>query len=278
MSVRHRMPYFRALALVFSLMSATANSQEVRTGYSMPSSFPYYSAPPVQFRDSQIVTITFKTTPEVVRWLVPEPLLPNPDNVMFIYIGSLNIDTPSAGRFNYIEAGIGVPVVFSKTKGQGQYAVCLYLNKAAPIVGGREVWGWPKKDAEMTFTDAEGAISARVERLGTILLNVNGKRRQKIDPSLNQPQMPWFLQKIIPAAQKNAPPDVWQLVSVNVNNVTKELWDCTATLEMQSGPQDPVGRIKILEIVNAQFSVSDFVLDYGRILYDYLGKRGLPLK
>jgi acetoacetate decarboxylase len=240
----------------------------------MPSLFPLYSAPPVQFRDNRIITIRFKTTPEVVRELVPEPLLPNPDNLMFIYFGSLNMEIPSIGRFNFLEAGIGVPVVFSKTKAAGNYAVCLYLNRALPIVLGREIWGWPKKDGEIAFIEKDGDICGRVERFGTVLLSVTGKLGSKVEPIPKQPQLPWFVQKIIPSARKNAPPDVWQLVSsANIDTVINKLWNCTAKLEFGSGPQDPLGNIKILEIVSAQFRVSDFAMDYGEVLHDYLVKK-----
>jgi len=271
-----------ALALLFSVMSSLAQAQdkpagaaqEIRRGYSMPSLFPLYSAPPFQFRDNRIIVIIFKSTSEVVRQLVPEPLLPNPANLVFVYIGSLNFENPPFGRFNYLEAGICVPVVFAKTKTLGNYAVCLYLNKSLAIVPGREIWGWPKKDAEITFIEKDGEISGRVERFGTVLLSVSGKRQKKLEPGPNQPQNPWFLQKIVPSARKNTPPDVWQLVSsVNVDNQTKELWDCTAKLEFATGPQDPLGNIKILEIVSAQFSVGDFAMDYGEVVHDYLMRK-----
>jgi acetoacetate decarboxylase len=60
---------------------------------------------------------------------------------------------------------------------------------------------------------------------------------------------------------------------LNVNTATKELWDCAAKLEFGTGPQDPLGKIKVLEIVSAQFSVGDFVMDYGEIIHDYLAKK-----
>jgi acetoacetate decarboxylase len=35
---------------------------------------------------------------------------------------------------------------------------------------------------------------------------------------------------------------------------------------------DPLGKIEIVEIVGAQFSVSDFVMNYGNVLHDYLAE------
>lgn len=281
MSLKCGMSSYCVWALLFLAMGPLAPAQEkppgtvpvTPRGYSMPSPFPLYSSPPIRFRDNRILTVVFQTTPEVLRELVPEPLLPDPASLMFIYIGSLNIEDPSGGTFSYLEAGIGVPVIFPGTKARGNYAVCLYLNKAMPIAGGREIWGWPKKDAEITFTEKGGEINGRVKRAGTVLLSVSGKFLKKVEPVPSQPQMPWFLQKIIPSPRKNAPPDVWQLVSsTNSDTVTNDLWNCTAQLELGTGPQDPLGNIKILGIVGAQFSDGDFAMDYGQVLHDYLVK------
>jgi len=214
----------------------------------------------------------FRSSPEVLQELVPKPLLPNPNNLIFIYIGRLNIESPDAGRYDYLEAGICIPVVFSKA--QGNYPVCLYLNKALPIVGGREIWGWPKKDAEITFSEKDGEISGRVERFGAVLLSLTGRLEKQVDPIPSQPELPWYLLKIIPSVKKDAPPDVCQLVSTrNIGVRTKELWNCTATLKLGTSPLDALGKIKVAEIVSAQFSVGDFAMDYGEVLHDYNVKK-----
>lgn len=269
MLFKHRAFHFVALALFFFMYSLPGESQEAQKPYCMPVLSPLYSPPPVQFRDNRIIVVVFKTNPEVLQALVPNPLLPNPLNLMFIYIGNLNIETSGIGKYDYLEAGIGVPAIFSKTP--GNYAVCLYLNKALPIVGGREVWGWPKKDAEITFTEKEGEIRGRVERFGTTLVSLSAKLGNRVEPIPSQQELPWFLLKIIPSVRKNAPPDVWQLISsLNIDNRVKELWNCTAEIEFGTGPVDALGNIKVLEVVSARFSVGDFAMDYGEVLHDYL--------
>ncbi len=282
MPLKRGMSCLSVLTLIFSVMGAPARArekppgaaQEMPKGYSMPSSFPLYSSPPFRFRDNRILIVVFKTTPEVLRELAPEPLLPNPASFMFIYIGSLNIEDPSGGLFNYLEAGLCIPVVNPATKVLGNYAVCLYLNRATAIAGGREIWGWPKKDAELALIEKDGEITGRVERFGTVLISLSGRLEKKVEPVAVRPEMPWFLQKIIPSPRKGAPPDVWQLVSsTNTDAVTSELWNCTAKLDLKSGPQDPLGNIKILGIMSAQFSVGGFTMDYGQVIHDYLVKK-----
>lgn len=262
--------FFIILLIIFVFFSPS-EAQEIKKAYTMPDTAPLYSPPPVQFRDNKIISILFKTTSEILHKLVPEPLVPNPGNLMFIYVGELNIQDPSGGIYSYLEAGIGVPVAFSKTS--GNYAVYLYLDKALPIVGGREIWGWPKKDAQISFKVEDGKISAKIVRFGASLISVTSTLLNKIDPIPSQPELPWFNLKIIPSVEKNSPPDVMQLTSArNSESKTKELYNCKASLEFGSSPMDPLGTIEIVEILGAQYKVTDFVMNYGEVLHDYLAE------
>jgi acetoacetate decarboxylase len=257
---------FLAFLLLASVLPGFA--QEAGKDFCMPGFSPLYGPPPVRFQGNRIFSVIFKTSPEVLQRLLPKPLLPNPFNLMFVYIGRLHIQGASGG-YDYLEAGIGIPAVFGGMP--GNYAVCLYLDKVMPIVGGREVWGWPKKEAEIAFVEKDGEISGRVERFGTVVLGLSGKLEKKAGPGPAQPELPWFLQKIIPSVKKGAPPDVWQLTSTrNADVVTRELWNCTATVKLGTGPWDLLGDIPVTEIAGAFFSVGDFTMDYGDVLHDYL--------
>lgn len=259
------------LLLVFFVLFSPSEAQEIKKAYTMPSAAPLYSPPPVQFRDNKIISVLFKTTPEVLNELVPEPLVPNPGNLMFIYVGELNIENPIAGKYSYLEAGIGVPVTFSKKS--GNFAIYLYLDKALPIVGGREIWGWPKKDAQISFEVKDGEINAKLERFGATIITLTSSVVQKIDPKFSRPELPWFNLKIIPSVKKDSPPDVMQLTSaMNTDSKTKELYNYKASVKFGSSPMDPLEDIEIVQILGAQYSVSDFVMNYGEVLHDYLAE------
>jgi len=118
----------------------------MKFGYSMPSASPLYPEPPFHYENNQVISIIFRTAPEMLQELVPAPLRSNPDNLAFIYVGIFNV--PQKGI--YKEAGIGIPAFFGETF--GSYLIYLYLDPALAIMPGREIWGWPKKDAEITFT------------------------------------------------------------------------------------------------------------------------------
>lgn len=261
------LPFLLMLALLAP--SLGGSGQPAQDEFAMPGFSPYYQSPPVQFRGNRIVSVIFKTRPEVLRRFVPAPLLPNPFDLMFAYVGRFAVEGPDGTVFTYHEAGIGVPALYGMAP--GNYAVCLYLDQAMPIAGGREIWGWPKKDAGIAFAEKEGEVHGRVERAGAVLLELGLKLDKKLDPTSAQPELPWYLLKIIPSARKDASPDVRQLVScLNSDVKTRELWSGAATVKLGGGPPDDLGDIPVLGIVGAQFSVGDFVMGYGGVLHDYL--------
>jgi acetoacetate decarboxylase len=258
--------------IFFISLEALGGEQETNLVYSMPRISPLYPPPPLQFRDNRILTIIFRSTPRTLEKLVPKPLVPNPLNLMFIYIAQLNIQVSETERYPYLEAGIGVPASFSQTL--GNYAVYLYLDKTLPIVGGREIWGWPKKDASISFVEKDGKISANLERLGFPLISVNASLEKKIEPFPESPRMPWYNLKIIPSVERAAPPEVLQLTStVNSDTKIKEHYICKAGLEFKASPWDPLADIDVLEITDVTFQVSDFVMNFGKVIYDYLDEK-----
>jgi acetoacetate decarboxylase len=48
------------------------------------------------------------------------------------------------------------------------------------------------------------------------------------------------------------------------------------SLTINSTPMDPLGDIPVLGVVTSRFTVGDMVLDYGEVLYDYLGDHAAP--
>jgi acetoacetate decarboxylase len=236
--------------------------------FSMPRGAPLYTAPPYHTQGNRSISILFQTTPETLQELVPAPLVSNPNSVLFVYFAQFNVVAPQ--MFNYLEAGIGVPVTFRDAP--GQYAVYLYLDHAGAIVVGREIYGWPKKDAKISFTENNEVISAQVEREGVRLIDATVRRSERIDPLPKQPNLPWFNLKLIPSVKKNAPPDVMQLTSMQIETNLKEVQTGSATLKFGSSVLDPLGNIPVVRILEGRYTVDDGILGYGDVIYDYLAE------
>src|SRR6185369_8842870 len=169
---------------------------------------------------------------------------------------------------SYLEAGFVVPVSLGKQS--GGYSLFLYLNKTGPAISGREIWGFPKKEAEISMTDEKGKISVTMERLGTVLMKATFLQGEKVQPVPNRPPRTRYNLKYIPSVKKDAPPDVMQITSYLQENNLKELYKGKATLELGGSSVDPLGKIPIVEIVRAEYMVLDGTVDYGEVVYDYL--------
>jgi acetoacetate decarboxylase len=224
--------------------------------------------PPYRYKDTRNVNILFKTDPELLKKLTPPPLEPAPNRLMIFYIGLFQF---ADYDLLYHEAGLLIPVIHA---GQaGNYPVVLYLDQFNPIVGGREIYGWPKKEAEkILFEEAHGKITASVTRYGQQIIEASFEAQQKVDLIPERAKEPMFTLKYIPSAQKDAPPDVLKLIStMNDPDVITEMRLGKATLKFGASPfDDLLAKIPIQEIIYAEVIMHDFTMGYGEVVVDYL--------
>ena len=255
------------VALFFIPMGArSARSDD--TGFSMPGTAPLYPAPPWKYVNSRAVVIVFETTREILQEILPPPLAAHAGNLAFLYIGKYTLESPL--KLSFHEAGIGIPSSYETT--QGKYAAYMYADKVIPIAGGREIWGAPKKGAEIRFEEKGRKVTAEVRSGGTAIIQVSLSKDKKLDPKMGWTDAPWFALKLIPSAKKDAPPDVRQLTSTMSRDTIKELYAGKATLRFASSSDDPMGKIKVLRMYMAEFAVYDSEIGYGEVLHDYLAK------
>jgi acetoacetate decarboxylase len=151
----------------------------------------------------------------------------------------------------------------------------LHLDRANPIVGGREFYGWPKKEAEeVLFRDTGTSISAAVTRYGQRIISVGLEVEQKVVPVPERHANPIYFVKLIPSVRQHGPPDVLKLNSTVITpDVITELRVGKGHLEFGGSPYDPfLASIPIREVVYSEAVVHDFTLGYGEVVVDYLAE------
>src|SRR5262247_198667 len=112
--------------------------------FAMPLNDPAYPSGPYKFYNREFVVITYRTDVDALREVVPEPLEVAGDTVAYEFIRMPD----STGFGDYTETGQVIPVRFRAADGtvqEGGYVHAMYLDDHAPIAGGREIWGFPKK-------------------------------------------------------------------------------------------------------------------------------------
>ena len=111
-----------------------------KNAFAMPLNDPSYPKGPYTFYNREFVVITYRTDPERLRDVVPEPLEVVGDLVNYEFIRMPD----STGFGDYTETGQVIPVRFKDAKGEvqeGGYVHAMYLDDNSPIAGGREIWG-----------------------------------------------------------------------------------------------------------------------------------------
>ena len=118
---------------------------EVREkAFAMPLNDPAYPRGPYKFYNREFVVITYRTDPDELREVVPEPLEVVGDTVTYEFIRMPD----STGFGDYTETGQVIPVRFRGADGavqEGGYVHAMYLDDNSPIAGGREIWGFPEE-------------------------------------------------------------------------------------------------------------------------------------
>src|SRR5258708_35918259 len=104
-----------------------------RTAYSMPLTSPSFPPGPYRFFNREFFVITYRTDPEALAAVVPEPLEVVEPLVKYEFIRM----SDSTGVGDYTETGQVIPVRFNG--GEGGYAPSLSLDDDAPIADVRQL-------------------------------------------------------------------------------------------------------------------------------------------
>src|SRR5689334_4580844 len=169
--------------------------------FAMPLTGPAFPCGPYRFNNREYLIITYRTDPERLRAVVPEPLEVTEPLVKYEFIRMPD----STGFGDHTETGQVIPVSFRGKK--GGYSHCMFLNDEPPIAGGRELWGFPKKLASPSLrTEIDmlvGTLDYGPVRVATGTMAYKHKQADQaaIKATLSAPN---FLLKIIPHVDGSA--------------------------------------------------------------------------
>jgi hypothetical protein len=187
----------------------------------------------------------------------------------------------------------------------GLYVPYLWLSSDGPIAAGRETWGYPKKMADISFTDADGRRTWEVKRslspASPIFGHVGGDHLSIlhndtvvepiitawVEPDTNNPRHPdevkfppLYVNKIIPSVEG----DKSVINELNLVPLDPQSGNGTAGyapfvtfgpahLELIGGPDDPINQIDVVAVYGGYQFRYDFYLSAGRTLIDYIEDR-----
>src|SRR5258705_489045 len=218
-----------------------------RTAYSMPLTNPSFPPGPYRFFNREYFVITYRTDPEALAAVVPEPLEVTEPVVKYEFIRMPD----STGFGDYTETGQVIPVRLNGE--EGAYAHAMYLDDDAPIAGGRELWGFPKKRATPKIV-VESDVLVGSLHYGSVLCasGTMGYKHRPVDHDtvLKSMKAPNFILKIIPHVDGS--PRICELVRFHLEDIVlKEAWTGPAALGLFPHALADVARLPVREVVSA---------------------------
>ncbi len=243
------------------------NIAEIRkNAFSMPLTSPSYPIGPYRFSRREYMIITYRTDPDALRAVVPEPLTFDEPLVKYEFIRMPD----STGFGDYTESGQVIPVSLEGVK--GGYVHSMYLNDDAPIAGGREIWGFPKKLASPSLAADKDVLVGTLDYGSLRVANATmGYKHKALDSAkvLHSMQEPGFLLKIIPHV--DGTPRICELVQYQQEDITVHgAWTGPAALELFNHALAPVARLPVLEVISGTHILADLTLGLGKVVFDYL--------
>ena len=237
-----------------------------RRAFAMPLTSPAFPPGPYRFVNREFFIITYRTDPAALAAVVPAPLEIAEPIVKYEFIRMPD----SSGFGDYTESGQVIPVTYQGQK--GGYVHAMYLDDGPPILGGRELWGFPKKLASPRLAVEKetlvGTLDCGSVRVVTATMGYKCVELDR-DPVMASLTAPNFLLKIIPHVDGTA--RVCELVRYYMQDITfKGAWTGPADIELFRHALAPVAQLPVLEVLGASHILCDLTLGLGEVVHDYL--------
>ena len=134
----------------------------------------------IDFYDAQMLSIFWETKPEIIAKLLPPPLKPVPHPIAYAFVAyypSTNFDV------TYRETALFISATFNGE--EGGYCLAMPVTSDMAMAGGREIFGFPKKMADIHYKKDGDTIEGWTERRGTRFMEI----RAKLTGKFNDPAM-----------------------------------------------------------------------------------------
>jgi acetoacetate decarboxylase len=233
--------------------------------YTTPVDSPAYGPLPTIYRGVSFNYVYFTTDPGNIETLLPQPLKPCEEGLCAAF--SIKVPFSSSyGAFN--EMGVVVQAVFNGKK--VFYLPALFLDNDSAIAAGREIYGSPKKYAQIELTENAGIFTGTCKRNGAELIRIDTKITGPLIDGDLPDIFPVYNLKMIPSITGSGPA-IKQLTSTGVFN--SKLYDpylCSGTVQFNVSSVSGIHVLKPQKMIGASQYVMDYDQGYGEIVYDYL--------
>ncbi len=234
-------------------------------GFTNPVVSDLYGKPPLVWKDMDIHLVVYETDIENIKKVIPEPLTPRTNKVI-VWHSFFELGT-TQGSFH--ETAVYVQVEYNGI--QGDYEPFLYVDNHLPLTGGREIWGYQKKMAEIKIVREMEAVRAQTNRLGHEI--VKSLVVPRYEASMDE--IPWspdgvFSLKYIPSAEEGGTPLRELILTEGKFTATEgKFFGGPASITYERSEIDPTYVLEPKKVLGGFCGKGDLYLPLGKIVCDY---------
>lgn len=225
-----------------------------------------YSRASTDFFGAEMLTIFWETKPAIVAKLLPPPLRPSNQPVAMAFVAnypSTNFDV------TYKESALFLRAVYNGV--EGGYCLSMPVTSDIAMAGGREVFGFPKKMANIHFKRDGNSVEGWTDRRGIRFMEV----RTKLTGKFNDPAA----QEVIIAIRNTEADGAITAISYNFKHFPapegngfdynprlvkqetvlrpKEMLFGEAEIILRHSDYDPWAEVEVVKMLGALYTVGD---------------------
>ncbi|MFF0010910.1 acetoacetate decarboxylase [Streptomyces sp. NPDC005374] len=241
-------------------------TEDVRRHLTTPLTSPAFAPVVPRFTDREYLNIVYRTDPDALRAVVPEPLRIDEPLVRFEVMRMGDV----TGYGPYTESGQAVEVSLDGER--GEYLHAMYLDNFPATASGREVSAYPKTIGAPSLYVDHGTLVGTLDH-GTLRVATAtmGYKHQELDRREAEAQItvPTFMLKTVPGYDGS--PRVQELVRTEITDIeVKWAYTGPARLQLFQHVLAPLADLPVLEIVSASHILTDLTLAPVKPVHDYL--------
>jgi acetoacetate decarboxylase len=272
--------------LAMSLLLCTAQEKKAKPARKdfvpSPVFSPAYPPLPHHFNNLRGIEILCQAPKGALKRAIPKPLEQRGDDDLFVLLMGW---TPDCEGYNVHEIAINAPVKWKDKT--GNTTLIEYIDSGMGLIAGREIWGWPKKMSDITWTQTATGWKIACNTLK----DLKSQKLMEIEytissstPKIEWPNMgPTYLVKRIPNASPTIAP-LSQLVCVGCNlpqgsgpaftpPAGAKNTKGTAKVQFFDTPHDPLTFLGPIKVLDAKMNIMEGPmkdgLGLGEVIYQW---------
>jgi len=230
-------------------------------GYSMPADAAAYQRPPFYYRNTRSIAVAFETDADAALEALPAPLtLSDPATAVLSFY---EYPWTTFGPYNEVILSLLV-----EHKGRPMtYIMHIAVTTEPPMLAGREIWGFPKKLAQIEFKSERDMIYGTLERPAGVRLASAIVRPERPADNGHSAARPPVSLRLIPSPEENGRPSCAELIETTTEVKVIEAWTGVGSIAFAEGSRlDPWNRLTVKRVIQASYALSEMTLGFGKVI------------